>query len=209
MEADAECVQLGKDSNDWGYTAGRTERSILNDLRGYPFTEDIKNTADAIYNKMIYRVRRGKIRNQMLFYCVYCAHLELKRDVDPIELGGHFGLNQGQIQRCDSMFSFLQTGYKPASTNISPLRYLTSYCKNMQLSEEIYDEVLKFASNILSKDKSLLQENPQTVAAGILRYYMVSNGIITEDTNKMKKVTSRSNVTIDNIFKKIVAIDNK
>jgi hypothetical protein len=69
------------------------------------FPDDIKNQADVVYNKMRYQVRRGKIRNQMLFFCVYCSHQELQRDVNPIHLGSKFGLTQGEVQRCDSLFS--------------------------------------------------------------------------------------------------------
>ncbi|CAH6420662.1 Transcription initiation factor TFIIB [uncultured virus] len=191
-----------------GHVVTHTERSILPDLKPYPFPDDIKNKADVIYNKMIYRVRRGKIRNQMLFFCVYCAHLELDRDVNPVQLGAQFGLTSGEVQRCDSIFSPLQTGYRPPSTNTSPLRYLPDYCQNMELSEEATSEVMILANNILIKDFSLRQENPQTVAAGLLRYYTFTNGITTDDPQKITKVTGRSNVTIEGMFRRVSAIDN-
>src|SRR5438105_6674616 len=65
---------------EWGHVVTKVNRTILNDLAQYLLPDDIKNTADVIYNKMTYRVRRGKIRFQMLFFCVYCAYLELKRN---------------------------------------------------------------------------------------------------------------------------------
>lgn len=193
---------------EWGHVINHSERTILPDLKQYSFTDDIKNQADVIYNKMRYQVRRGKIRFQMLFFCVYCAYLELNRDVDPIQLGAQFGLNQGEVQRCDSLFSPLQTGYKPPSTNISPLGYLPNYCTAMNLSQEAIDEIMKMAANILKKDPRLYQENPQTVAAGLLRYYTVTNGIISDDPQKMMQITGRSSVTIDSIFRRISTIDN-
>ena len=194
---------------EWGHVITRTERSILSDLKQYPFPDDIKNKADVIYNKMIYRVRRGKIRSQMLFFCVYCAHLELDRDVDPVDLGNLFGLSQGEVQRCDSIFSPLQTGYRPPSTDTSPLRYLPGYCQKMDLSEEAVEEITRLANNILMKDPDLRQENPQTVAAGILRYFTCTNGITTDDPQKLTKVTGRSSVTIDVMFRRIATIDNR
>lgn len=191
-----------------GHVVSHTDRTILLDLKPYPFPDDIKNKADVIYNKMLYRVRRGKIRNQMLFFCVYCSHLELNRDVNPVQLGSHFGLSPGEVQRCDSIFSPLQTGYRPPSTNTSPMRYLPDYCQNMELSDDAISEVVKLANYILIKDPSLRQENPQTVAAGLLRYYTYTNGIVTDDPQKITKVTGRSNVTIEGIFRRISAIDN-
>lgn len=193
---------------EWAHVVNHTERSILPDLKQYAFPDDIKNQADVIYNKMRYQVRRGKIRYQMLFFCVYCAHLELGRDVNPIQLGSQFGLTQGEVQRCDSLFSPLQTGYKPPSTNTSPLGYLPDYCRDMNLSQEAIDDIMKMAATVLRKDPTLYQENPQTVAAGLLRYYTITNGIITDDPQKITRVTSRSNVTIDGMFRRISAIDN-
>lgn len=193
---------------EWGHVITHTERTILPDLKHMPFTDDIKNQADVIYNKMIYRVRRGKIRSQMLFFCVYCSHLELNRDVNPTQLGTLFDLTPGEVQRCDSIFSPLQTGYRPPSTNTSPLRYLPGYCEKMDLSEEAVTEIMRLANNVLRKDPDLRQENPQTVAAGLLRYFTYTNGIITDDPQKITKVTGRSNVTIDVMFRRIATIDN-
>ena len=193
---------------EWAHVINRSERTILPDLKQYPFTDDIKNQSDVIYNKMLYRVRRGKIRSQMLFFCVYCAHLELNRDVNPTQLGSLFDLTPGEVQRCDSIFSPLQTGYRPPSTNTSPLRYLPGYCEKMELSEEAVTEIMRLANNVLRKDPDLKQENPQTVAAGLLRYFTYTNGIITDDPQKITKVTGRSNVTIDVMFRRIATIDN-
>lgn len=193
---------------EWGHVITHTERTILPDLKQYAFPDDIKNQADVIYNKMIYRVRRGKIRSQMLFFCVYCAHLELNRDVNPTQLGSLFDLTPGEVQRCDSIFSPLQTGYRPPSTNTSPLRYLPGYCEEMDLSDDAVLEIMRLAKDVLRKDPDLRQENPQTVAAGLLRYFTYTNGIITDDPQKITKVTGRSNVTIDVMFRRIATIDN-
>ena len=184
------------------------ERSILSDLKKYSFTDDIKNTADVIYNKMRYQVRRGKIRDQLLFYCVYCAHCELRRNVNPIQLGKLFELTQGEVQRCDSLFSPLQTGYRKPELIVSPLDYLPDHCNAINLSQEAIEGILIMAAGILEKDPSLMQENPQTVASGLLRYYTVLNGITVDDPQHMTIVTSRSNATIDTVYRRIATIDN-
>jgi transcription initiation factor TFIIIB Brf1 subunit/transcription initiation factor TFIIB len=185
-----------------------TERTILPDLRSHPYSDDIKNQADTIYNKMIPRVRRGKIRAQLLFYCVYCAHLELDRDVNPLHLGVHFGLSSGDVQRCDSIFSPLQTGYKPPNKNTTALKYLPEYCRSMNISDDAIDNITKTATLILKKDLSLHQESPQTVAAGLLRYITEIKGIETDDPTIFVKITGRSSVTIEGMYKRIATIDN-
>lgn len=197
----------GRDTSAYT-TSNRNERTIMHDLKNYSLSDDIKNQADLIFNLMKYRVRRGKKRTQLIFYCVYCAHLEFDIDVNPIQLGATFGLTQGEVQRCDSLFSPLQTGYRPRSTLTSPLRYLPDYCTQMALTDEAVTDITQLAADVLQKDPSLLQENPQTVAAGILKYYTETNGIFNDDPQKLSKVTGRSNVTIEGIYKRIAAVDN-
>lgn len=192
-----------------GYVMTKNEHSILGDLKQYPFPDDIKNQADTIFKKMRYRVRRGKIRDLLVFYCTYCAHLELRRDVNPIQLGKQFGITPGKVQRCYSTFSRLQTGYEPPVVHTSPLSYLPGYCRNMDLSEDAIDEVLNMGQSILDKDQTLYQESPQTVAAGLLRYYLFTTGVIYDDQQKIAKVTDRSIVTIEGMFKRIAGIDNQ
>jgi transcription initiation factor TFIIIB Brf1 subunit/transcription initiation factor TFIIB len=194
--------------NDWSHVIINTEKSILPDLKKYDFTNEIKNKADVIYSKMKYQVRRGKIRFQMLFFCIYCAHLELNIDINPIHLGGLFGLSKGEVQRCESIFSPLQTGYKPPTKITSPLGYLPNFCSILSLSNDAVNDITNLGNKILNKDKSLYQENPQTVAAGLLRYYIITNGIILNEPQKLTFITGRSNVTIDVMYRRISAIDN-
>ena len=193
---------------DWGHVITHNKRSILPDLKPYPFSDEIKNQADVIYNKMIYRVRRGKIRDQMYFFCVYCAHLELGMSPIPTQIGQIFGLTPGEVQKCDSLFSPLQTGYRPPSTNTSPLRYLPDYCESMNLSAEATCEIMELAKLILRKEPSLFEKNPQTVAAGLLRYYTLTNGIVNDDPEKLKKVTGRSSATTEGMYNRISIIHN-
>ena len=195
--------------SDWSLVIINNEKSILADLKKYEFSNDIKNKADVIYSKMKYQVRRGKIRFQMLFFCVYCAHLELNVEVNPIHLGSLFGLTKGEVQRCDSIFSPLQTGYKPPPKITSPLGYLPNFCEILSLSPDAINDITELGVKILTKDKSLYQENPQTVAAGLLRYYTITNGIILNDPQKLTSITGRSNVTIDVMYRRISSIDNK
>jgi len=194
--------------SDWSHVIINNEKSIMNDLKNQLFSIDLKNRADVIYSKMKYQVRRGKIRTQMLFFCVYCAHLELNIEVNPIQLGSVFGLTKGEVQRCDSVFSPLQTGYRPPPKITSPLGYLPDFCEKLNLSIEAINDIKVLGLKILNNDKNLYQENPQTVAAGLLRYYIITNGLVLNDPQKLTNITGRSNVTIDVMYRRISAIDN-
>lgn len=194
---------------EWSHVVNRTSRTIIPDLKQLLLPEDIKNRADLIYNKMAQRVRRGKIRNQLLFWCVYQAHRELGRKADPVGLGAKFGLNQGEVSKCDSIFSQLQTGYCPPVSTASPIQYLPDYCMRLGIQHDGITQIQTLAGQVLRKDPVLLQDNPQTVAAGILRYFIVTNGITVDDPGLIATITNRSNVTIDNMFRRISTIDNQ
>jgi transcription initiation factor TFIIIB Brf1 subunit/transcription initiation factor TFIIB len=201
-------MQFYNGYGEWGHVVTNTDRSISSDLKRYSLPDDIKNQADVIYNKMIYRVRRGKIRDQLLFYCVYCAHRELGRDVNPTQLGKLFDLTTGDVQRCDSIFSPLQTGYKPPVNNTSPIHYLPGYCESMGLAEEAIEEIIILCKHILNLDPDLKQDNPQTVAAGFIKYFTLIKGITSDDPQKIVTITNRSIVTIDSMSRRIAEIDN-
>lgn len=197
----------GSSLNSHIYT--NAKRSIVGDLKSYRLDDEIINMADVIYNKMFHRVRRGTIRKRLLYYCTYCAFLELKRiPPNPNELGEKFGLSPGEVQKCSSTFSPLQTGYTPPTINTSPLIYLNHYCQKAGLSEDTTLDVADMAEGILEKDPTLLQETPQTVAAGLIHYYMVTHGIMPEDPKLLSTITMRSHVTIDKIYKRVAFVDN-
>jgi hypothetical protein len=195
--------------SEWGHVVNRSSRTIIPDLKNFTFPDDIKNRADLIYNQMAHRVRRGKIRNQLLFWCVYQAYRELGRQADPIGLGAKFGLNQGDVSKCDSIFSELQTGYRPPASTTSPIQYLPDYCARLGIQHDGIMQIMTLAGQVLQKEPALFQDNPQTVAAGILRYFIVTNGITVDDPTLIAKVTNRSNVTIDNMYRRISTIDNQ
>lgn len=190
--------------------------SILKDLEPYPFMTMIKTKANEIYNKMHYQTRRGKIRVQLLYHCTYNAHLELYNDglLDeipvPDELGEIFKLTSEEVQKCDSLFSYIQTGYEPLSIELNPRSYYKKWCdtKELRLSEDHLVDLIEFSEYITSLDKSLLQNHPRTVASGILKFYLERSGFLVESKD-LECVTKRSNVTIKGIYDQVSRIYNK
>lgn len=187
----------------------KTDHSIISDLKKYSLPDDIKNKADSIYLKMIPRTRRKRIRQQLVFFCSYCAYLELGIDVNLMQLATQFGLTQGEVQRCGSLFSKLQTGYAPPVVDSTPLSYIPGFCESLGLSEEAIEDISRIYDVVCSTDERLSQENPQTVASGLLKYYVVTNGIAMKDANAISTITNRSSVTIDAMYKRITIADNQ
>jgi transcription initiation factor TFIIIB Brf1 subunit/transcription initiation factor TFIIB len=191
--------------NDFNYTT-KNNRSIISDLKNHDFPDVIKHRANFIYNKMKLTVRRANKRNFLLFFCVYSAYKELEININPTELGKKFLLTHGEMQKTHSMFSQLQTGYKPIQRAISATDYMSDFCSQLNL-EQYTDELLIFSQNLLSKHKELVQGVPQTVAAGILMYFMTIHGIELTDKEMLSTITSRSETTILSMYKNISELE--
>jgi transcription initiation factor TFIIIB Brf1 subunit/transcription initiation factor TFIIB len=90
---------------------------------------------------------------------------------------------------------------------ITPIHYLPDYCTKLGFSDATKEMVYELAKNIMEKDKSLMEESPQKISAGIIQFFMVMNGIQFKK-KEFAKMFGFSEVTINNIFKRIVAVDS-
>lgn len=192
-------------SNDCNYS-NKNGKSIMGDLAKYNFSDQINTRANIIYGKMNMSTRRANNRTCLLFYCVYNAYKELNIPVNVSELGKIFNLKQGQIQKTNSTFSPNNTGYKPTYKVISAIDFLPDFCEQLNLTEYTED-IISYAKNILTKNQALTQLVSQTVAAGLLKYYLTINGITLDDDKQLSIVTSRSDTTIDSMSKTIAEYD--
>ncbi len=188
--------------------SNKCTKSISNDLHDYKFSDDIKIRANYIYSNMNSSTRRAHKRKLLLFFCVYSAYKELSIKVNPSDLGKIFDLTDGEMKKTQSMFSFLQTGYKPVCRTISIYDYVPDFCYKLGL-EQYTDDIILLYENVITKDKELLQQVRQTLSAGFLKYFLIINGIELNDKNELSRVTQRSDTTIDTMYKKICEIDNR
>jgi hypothetical protein len=186
----------------------KTVRSILPDLIEYnQFSEDIKNRANAIYMQMKHNTKRAKKRKLLLFFCVYSAYKELGINVNPSDLGHIFNLSSGELQKTESMFSHLQTGYKPVCNVRTIYDYISDYCIKIGM-EEFIPNITLLCQTILLKNKDLSQASCQPAAAGMIKYYMTINGIELSNKNALAEAADRSDTTVECMYKRICAVDN-
>ena len=196
---------------DYGsHVVSRRSRSILPELKSYQLSDEIKIQADTIYNKMTRNTYRGRKRLQLFYYCSYCAYLELRRECDPNALAKVFGLTTTEVKKTDSLFSQLQTGYRPPKNNWSVLDRLAAICSSEQLGLDphVTQCILVSATAILAKEASLSRGSQQTLAAGLLHYFLQVHGVQL-DNSKLVAITERSMSTIEEIVKHISLADNR
>lgn len=195
----------------------RREPNFIAELSKYGFDEDVMIKADDIFTKIGRPSKRNRARLQCMWYCTYNAKLELytkcteRRPIFPIELGIIFGLTSGEVHQAKSMFSPIQTGYRPPriDSRLHICSYVYDYCLSCGLSTSVSKAAGDMASDIMNKSPSLLEQNPQAIAAGLVKYYLTVNGIRLTDEQILIKISGRSNATIENNHKLVAQADNQ
>ncbi len=189
------------------------DRSILDELNQHPLSIDIKQRAQRIYQKLGPRTHRGNKRKQLLFYCMYSADLEyhaenpeLQEDSNPLVYQKMLGLSHGEVRKAMSIFSEAQTGYRPQTGKANPLGMIRGYCLEHHISEEMVEPIKIIGEKILRKAPELMEEYPQTVAAGLIKYVLEGMGEL--DPEEFAKTVTLSQATITSMCKKIEKIDN-
>jgi hypothetical protein len=190
------------------YIHSKNQGGISKELESAKLPDDIRNQAELICNQMSRTVHRGKKRSQLLFYCTYQAYRELGQRINPVQLGDLFKLTPGQVQKSLSLFSHLQTGYKPVRHRSLPNDFIGLFGEELGLSAESIDELHALSDRVLARSVTLREAFPQTVAAGLIKYYRTINGISDTDSNRLYSVTTRSEMTVEAACKQIAMIDN-
>lgn len=182
-------------------------KTIAPELKTRGFPDEIVARADLIHWKIDTGVHRGSMRCMLLFHCTFQAYQELDINVDPFKLGICFGLTKGQVKKCDSIFSPLNTGYQPVERNVTAMNFIPEFCERLGIATEQIDVIRDIIDRVSLRNKALAQENSRTLAAGFIKYFMVINGI-TIDSRLLTEVTERSLATIDAMERRIETTDN-
>jgi len=184
------------------------EKSIREDLRNIDVSENVKIKANEIYNRLQCSTKRGKRRKLLLFYCLYNAYNEFYIPIDPKILALKIGIKSGDITKSLSMFSELNTGYKPQTMRITALEIIPEYCRIFNFEEDSISNVLDITKEILNKNPNLNNKKPQNVAAGIIVYFSIINGI-SFSKKELSKMLNLSEVTINSMYKEVSNIHNQ
>jgi transcription initiation factor TFIIIB Brf1 subunit/transcription initiation factor TFIIB len=182
-------------------------RTLISDLKPLDFPDEIKKSANQIFMSMNCPTKRSKKRKLLLFFCIYSAYMELGMPQIPNTIAKKVGISASEVSKAMALFSESQTGYHPPYMLITPLHYLPDYCSKLGFTDTTKEMVFEMAKSIMEKDKTLMEESPQKISAGIIQFFMVMNGIQFKK-KEFAKMFGFSEVTINNIFKRIVSIDS-
>lgn len=205
--------QLCSSNTNWGKCKIKEEKNILNDLVADKFSlinMDVKKKANNIFMSMKGQSsRKGSNKIQLMYYCVYCAYLELDIPFSPIEIADLFELDLNQTSKCGSMFSEINTGYAPPKDKtVKVWYYFPNFCAKIGLTQFASNEMTELYHHVVSKNPNLLEHKPHSIASGIFKYYLTIKGVVLEDKYQLVNITRLSSATIRSIEELISEADN-
>lgn len=186
-----------------------TTRSINKEIRNLPYGDDIKELADCIYSSINLEGSKKKPKKMAIHYCLFQAHQKLGQPIDPYMLGTSIGLSADKVSKSLNYYN-QQTGsgYQNTISYIDPIDLIPVYCQTLRLTEDTIRAIVDYYRTITRKMPSLLDKPPRTIVAGIINYYMVTNGIKVEKDD-FARLFQLSFGTINSTCKKISKIDNE
>lgn len=188
------------------------ERTIRHDLKKLGLPNNIVNIADSIFQNNDFGTKRGRSRKMLYFYCSFTAYNKEGIPVDPNNLATICGLARSDISKALSMGSH-NNNINNAIVKYTPKNYIPLHFKKLKdiikFPDGAIEEIYGITDEVMNLKPSLDDENPLTVAAAIMVFYLEIFCNFTIDKKKYKSIFGRSDITVNKIKKIINNVYNE
>jgi transcription initiation factor TFIIIB Brf1 subunit/transcription initiation factor TFIIB len=150
------------------------EKSIKKDVETMGFSEKIVALADELYSETTNgELLRGDSRLSVIFGCIYRAY-ELTNNHQPAEpLIAQIGITKKKALKGLKQVSLNATKYPtPCSTIITPICCIKDIMSEFKGSTSQINEVIGLYEKVKNKSTKLNRSRPQSVAAGLVYYWI-------------------------------------
>jgi transcription initiation factor TFIIIB Brf1 subunit/transcription initiation factor TFIIB len=180
------------------------ERTINKDVEHMGFSDKIIEKANSIYETVSGgKIFRGNSRKAIIFACIFHAY-KLSGEPQPHEtLIEIFNLEKKVGLRGLKMVNLkIPSDSDIKSTYITPEHLIIDIMNKFDATDEQKDDVIDIYKQITNRSTILNRSRPQSVASGIVRYYILVNG---KDIsmNEFRAKVKLSELTINRIVKEI------
>ena len=184
-------------------------RTLVADLSHTGIPTDILHDIDKQYKLVVGdRVFRGQPRLAIAFILIKNHYLyELNETIDPDVLAEKIGVQRNKISKGREIYEqFLKVNkqYKRRPRYVTPLDFLPILLKKTNLTSE-YMRNLTGIYNIICDCPQLMTSKPQSVAAGLL-YYFIHKKNMDICKKDFCDVVNVSDITVTKIYKEIDTI---
>jgi len=182
-----------------------SDRSIFKDVENLGFSDKIISVADNLYQDVTNgKVFRGNSRKAIVFACIFHAYKMEGKPQSCEQLINIFNLDR-KIGLKGLKHVNLNAKQNVKTTYITPQNLIREIMNKFDATEEQIQEVNQLYLQIHNKSSILNRSRPQSVASGLVRYYILLKGkdiSIKEFRQKVKL----SELTIEKMAKEISRI---
>lgn len=183
------------------------ERSIFKDVENLGFSESIIAKANKIYAQVTEgKIFRGNHRKAIVFACVFHAYKMSGKPQSHESLIQIFNLNRKTgLRGLKYVNLYAPKDSKIRTTYITPTHLISEIMIKFSATKEQTEEVIEIYEKIRNKSSRLNRSRPQSVASGLVFYWICLKGKEISLKDFAKKVTL-SELTINRIAKEIAEV---
>lgn len=184
------------------------EKNIDKDVETLCLPENVVQEANKIYQHVVKdNIYRGNTRKSIIFACIFYAYKQLKQPhscdnlIKLFNLEKRSGLRGLKIVSLNSNSNFVNK-----SNYITPEDIIKEIMNEFSANDNDINNVIQLYNSLKNKKSSILSRSrPQSIASGIIRYYIIKNNKDISMENFREKV-NLSELTINKIVKEITRI---
>jgi transcription initiation factor TFIIIB Brf1 subunit/transcription initiation factor TFIIB len=179
-------------------------RSIYKDVENLGFSESIVTIANKLYRDVTKnKIFRGNMRKSIIFACIFHAYKISNHPQSHDSLIQVFNLNKKTgLGGLKHVSLFAPKNSKIRTTYITPRELILETMEKFSATKEQKDEVLDLYEQIKNKSSFLNRARPQSVANGVV-YYWICSKKMNISLKEFAKKASLSELTINKISKEI------
>ena len=203
----AEWRYYGDNDNQHSYDPSRCQyvkrpdKGIKADLVKLGFTNQIIDLADELYTRVTDgEIKRSDLRKGIMFACVFQAYKNIGQPKIPEDLQTIFKISRRKLSKGLTYFKTRIPKSEDIVTQyITAEHFIPSLAQVFDLKDEHIKNILTLYKTLESKSSSICTSTPQSVAAGILYYYLYKKINFPITACKFGKEVKLSEITISKI----------
>ncbi len=178
------------------------ERSLYADLEPLGFPQEIIERANAYYKEIIKdKIYRAGNRLSIVFACTYHAYSDMQEPRVPMELAAKFNIDKKGISNGLKTFSHMFRN-RPNKKYIDAMDLVPKLLSELNIEKNKHkackDDIQTIYDFVQSKSRTFNSSNPQSIAAGLVYYYLKLNDVpITR--SEFSKVVHLTDITFTKI----------
>ncbi len=183
------------------------EKTIYKDLENMGFSDKVIGLANDIYQQVTKdKIYRGNSRKGIIFACIFHAYKIMGKPQSCDSLQSVFKLDRKIILKgMKHVNLFAPKNSEVRTTYITPVEIVDEIMEKLNANTAQKAEVVALYNEVQNKSSVLNRSKPQSVAAGLVYYYITKNKKEV-DIKNYTKLVNLSELTINKIMKEIEKI---